>query len=117
MALLLALLVLSPAPAVYAKNKKGEKFYKEGVKAEARKEYEQALELYGKALGEDPSDPAYNLSERRMRVQVGQIHMTTAKKLREGGSLARRRLLNFKKLSRSTRRTPWRCRRSSALPR
>ncbi len=87
LALIIAILVLNPAPALYAKNKKAEKFYKEGMKAEARKEFEQALALYDKALGEDPSDPAYNLSERRMRVQVGQIHMTLAKKLRDGGSL------------------------------
>src|ERR1051326_3371583 len=86
-AVLLSVLMLNPGPELFAKTRKGDKFYKQGQVAESKKQYEEALDLYDKALSEDPSDPAYNLSSRRMRVQVGILHMDAAKKLRESGSL------------------------------
>src|ERR1700694_323095 len=86
-ALLMAVLMLDPGPELFAKTRKGDKFYKQGQVAEGRKQYEEALDLYDKALSEDPSDPAYNLSSRRMRVQVGLVHMEAAKKLRDSGAL------------------------------
>src|SRR5437588_301357 len=86
-ALLLTVLMLNPGPEVFAKTRKGDKLYKQGQAAEGRKQYEEALDRYDKALSEDPSDPAYNLSSRRMRVQVGLTHMEAAKKLRDSGSL------------------------------
>src|ERR1700692_2356713 len=85
--LLLILLMLNPGPALFARNRKSDKIYKQAQAAEARKEYEQALTLYDQALSMDPSDPAYNVGSRRMRVQVGPLHMEAAKKLRESGSL------------------------------
>ena len=86
-AVLLAALLLVPDPALFAKTRKGDKLYKQGQQAEARKEFELALQYYDQALSQDPSDPAYNLSSRRMRVRVGQTHMEAAKKLRDAGSL------------------------------
>src|SRR5437016_9335440 len=86
-AVLLSVLMLNPEPDLFAKTRKGDKFYKQGQVAEGQKHYEEALDLYGKALSEDSSDPAYELSSRRMRVQVGLMHMEAAKKMRESGAL------------------------------
>src|SRR5580658_2617092 len=86
-AILLTVVMLNPGPELFAKKHKGDKFYKLGQIAEGRKQYEEALDYYDKALKEDPSDPAYNLSSRRMHVQVGLKHMDAAKKLRESGQL------------------------------
>lgn len=86
-AVLLTVLMLNPGPELFAKTRKGDKLYKLGQAAEARKNFDEALDLYDKALSEDPSDPAYNLSSRRMRVQVSINHMAAAKKFRDSGSL------------------------------
>src|SRR5579884_2391842 len=84
---LVTALMLDPGPALFAKNKSGEKLYKQGQQAEQHKEYDLALQYYDEALATNPSDPAFNVGSRRMHVKVGQIHLETAKKLREAGNL------------------------------
>ena len=67
--------------------RKGDKWIDEGRKAEARNEYEKALELYEKALSEDPADPGYQLSVRRVRFQASQRRVDQGQNLREAGKL------------------------------
>ena len=63
MALLLVLFLL-PHEGLQARTKKGDKFYKLGEAAEARKDYDKALDDFQKALSQDPKDAAYDLAAR-----------------------------------------------------
>ena len=74
------------APA-FAKTRKGDQFLKEGRQAEVRKEYEKALELYEKAMLEDPADPAYQIAAKRVRFQAGMTRVDLGQKLRKEGKL------------------------------
>jgi len=82
--LLSVTLTLSPLDA---RTKKGEKFLKDGKLAEAKKDYDKALELFEQALAEDPQDAAYQMSAQRVRFQAGLKHADAAKALRDEGKL------------------------------
>ncbi len=81
-----ALLLAMPG-GIDAKNKKGDKLFNEGRKAEESKQWDKALELYEKALGEDPKDVGYQMGARRVRFQAAQSHVGEGQKLREKGQL------------------------------
>lgn len=83
---LVCLLVLIGGPAS-AWNRKGDKLFKEGRRAELTKEYEQALEMYEKAMLEDPSHLGYQMSARRIRFQASQARVDKGQKLRNEGKL------------------------------
>lgn len=68
-----------------ARTRKGDKFFKKGQEAEERKQYEEALEYYDRALSEDAKDPGYQLANRRIRFQAGQMHVSNGQKLRDQG--------------------------------
>jgi general secretion pathway protein D len=68
-------------------NRKGDKFLKLARQAEARKEFELALDYYTKAMDLDPTDPAYEVGVRRMRFQAGQVHVNKGQQLRDSGQL------------------------------
>src|SRR5579872_1872704 len=87
LALLMAVLMLDPGATLFARNRKGDKLYKQAQQAEAKKDWDKALELYEEALSQDPSDPAYDMGARRARFQVSEIHTGAAKKLRDSGKL------------------------------
>lgn len=74
-------------PAAEARTRKGEKLLKEGRLAEAKRDFDTALELYEQALVSDPQDTGYLLAVRRVRFQAGQAHVDAAMKLREQGKL------------------------------
>jgi general secretion pathway protein D len=80
-------LALAVSGGLDARTRKGDKYYAEGRQAEARKEWDKALELYEKALGEDPSDVRYEMGSRRVRFQAGQAHVNLGLKLRSEGHL------------------------------
>jgi general secretion pathway protein D len=82
---LLVLALLSPIPA---KTRKGEKLLSDGRTLEAKKQYDEALDLYEKALSEDPNDIGYQLAMRRVRFQAGQAHVERGLKLRLNGKTA-----------------------------
>ncbi|MCZ2075566.1 MAG: hypothetical protein HUU41_02880 [Bryobacteraceae bacterium] len=86
LSLLLALLLAAPA-TVEARNRKGDKLLKEGQQAEQKKNYDEALVLYEKAVLEDPSETAYQLALRRVRFQAAQAHVDRGKQLRDAGNL------------------------------
>ncbi|MGE5568805.1 MAG: cohesin domain-containing protein [Rhodospirillales bacterium] len=80
-------LMLATSGGIDARTKKGDKFFNEGRKAEQSKQWDTALELYGKALAEDPNDVGYQMGARRVRFQAAQVHVQQGQKLREGGQL------------------------------
>ncbi|MEK7753816.1 MAG: tetratricopeptide repeat protein, partial [Acidobacteriota bacterium] len=80
-------IALALAAGVDAKSRKGDKAWKEGRVAEDRRDYDKALDLYEKALNEEPGDAGYLLSVRRVRFQAGQAHVDKGKKLRAQGQL------------------------------
>lgn len=86
-AIAVILCVTLAAPSLPARTKKGEKLLKDGKLAEAKKEYDRALELFEQALAEDPQDAAYQMAAQRVRFQAALRHSDAAKKLREEGKL------------------------------
>jgi general secretion pathway protein D len=87
LAILAAVLILLPVPGADASNRKGDKFMKLGQAAEARKDYDAALEYYTKALSTDPREVSYQLATRRVRFQASQAHVEAGMKLRQAGQL------------------------------
>jgi hypothetical protein len=70
----LSLVLLSAAPGE-ARGRKADKLYFEGKKAEIRQDWDKALDLFEKALSEDPSDAAYDLAAKRVRFQSAAAHL------------------------------------------
>ncbi|MCX6597493.1 MAG: cohesin domain-containing protein [Acidobacteria bacterium] len=70
-----------------ARNKKGDKFVKEGDFAEATQDYSTALERYEEALKTEPRDPGYMLLVRKSRFRAGQARVDAGQKLRSEGKL------------------------------
>ncbi len=77
------LLLCLPADSLQAKNRKADKLYKMGVQAEARKDYDKALDYFQQALKIDPTEPAYELAARRARFESGTAHIDAGNKLRK----------------------------------
>src|SRR6185295_19382735 len=84
-ALVLTFSLLTP---LSARTRKGDQLINQGRAAEVRRQFDQALDLYERALSEDPADPSYQLSMRRIRFQAGQFHVEQGMKLRSAGKLA-----------------------------
>src|SRR5262245_12094948 len=96
-AVVLAAALAAPmAPPLAARTRKGDKFFAQARAYEVKKEWDEALEAYGKALSEDPGDIAYQMSEMRCRFQAGQSHVDQGLKLRNQGKLGDS-LLEFQK--------------------
>src|SRR3984885_5841960 len=80
-------LLLLPAVGLQATNRKGDKLYKLGVDAEARKDYDKALQFYQQAVDLDPKETTYELARRRVRFEAGQAHVEAGKKLLKADDL------------------------------
>jgi general secretion pathway protein D len=78
--------VVVPQP-LEARNRKSEKLLKEAQLAEAKGDFDKALELYEQALGIDPRDTAYKLGLDRVRFQAAQKMVDRGEKLRAEGKL------------------------------
>jgi len=83
----LGVFLLLPGGLLEARTKKGDKLLKLAQRAELAKEYEKALDLYTQAYSTDPSDPSYELGLRRVRFQVGMLHVEAGQRLRQAGKL------------------------------
>lgn len=83
-ALALALALAAPLDAA---TRKGDRLLRDGREAEARKEFDKALDLYEQALSTDPMDAAYQMAVNRVRFQAGQTHVTRGRRLRDAGDL------------------------------
>src|SRR5260370_15080695 len=82
-----AMLLVIPANTLEGRTRKGDKLLQQARAAEARKDYEGALDLYNQAIGQDPQDPAYMLGARRVRFQASQAHVEAGMRLRQAGQL------------------------------
>src|ERR1700722_18246895 len=80
-------LLLLPADSLQARTRKGDKLFKLGTEAEARKEYDKALEYYQEALKTDPQETIYQLATRRVRFESGEEHVKSGKKLLDASEL------------------------------
>jgi general secretion pathway protein D len=80
-------LLLLPTQGLQARTRKGDKLFKLGTEAEARKEYDKALEFYEEALKTDPQETIYELATRRARFESGQEHVKLGKKLLDASDL------------------------------
>ncbi len=88
LALFFAILAtLVPASSWAKTNRKGDQYLATGKAAEARREYDTALENYEKALATDPSEAVYQLHVRRLRFAAAQTHIDAGQKIRANGDL------------------------------
>jgi general secretion pathway protein D len=82
--LFLAILLVS---GLEARTRKGDKLLKEGQAAEARGDWDKALDLYEKAVDTDPGDIGYLVPMRKARFESGAAHVKAGEKLRSEGKL------------------------------
>jgi general secretion pathway protein D len=82
-----AVLLLAVAGPLDARTRKGDTLLAEARKAEQKKDWDKALELYEKALARDPGDVSYQMGARRVRFQAAQAHVDLGQKFREKGQL------------------------------
>lgn len=87
MAPLCVALLLAPADGLQAKTRKGDKLFKLGAEAEARKEFDKALEYYQEAEATDPTETIYQLATRRARFEASEAHVNAGKKLLQSSDL------------------------------
>jgi general secretion pathway protein D len=95
-AIALTAILIVPAVPLEAKTRKGDKYYAEGAKAEAKKDWDAALQNYDKALAEDPNEIVYQIAATRARSQDAQMHVDNGLKTRAEGNLAQA-LLEFQR--------------------
>ena len=81
---LLALLLVSMPLAAKSK---ADKIFDQGKAAEAKGEWDAALDLYLKALDIKPNDTEFMIAMRRARFQAGEKHIKSGQKLRADGKL------------------------------
>jgi general secretion pathway protein D len=79
--------ILLCAPPIQGADRKADKLFKEGQKAEADKDYDRALTLYEQAVDLDSQDPVYLLALNRVRPHVLQLHLDLGTKLRASQKL------------------------------
>jgi general secretion pathway protein D len=84
---ILAGVLLTSPGALDARNRKGDKYLKLAIQAEDKKDYQAALDYYTQADRISPSDPVYEVGMRRMRFQVGEMHVHAGQTLRKQGQL------------------------------
>jgi len=82
---ILALLVLSSFAAPALRAESASSMFKHAEAAEAREDYDTALDLYQKALAKSPNDLAYKTALYRVRVNASGLHMTKGRKLLTAG--------------------------------
>ena len=95
-AIVLTAALFGPMLPLEARTKKGDKFLAEGRIHEQKKEWDEALEAYEKALAEDPADIAYEMAETKIHFLAAQSHIDKGLKLRSQGQLGDA-LLEFQK--------------------
>jgi general secretion pathway protein D len=83
----LALVCIFVGVALGGCPKNGNSSYKAGEKALDLKDYDAAVEYYGKALAADPKNPFYRIKLNDARFEAGQLHLHNGLKLRDKGDL------------------------------
>src|SRR4051794_37241927 len=69
-AILLVGVLLAPVLPLEARTRKGDKYLTQGRLHEQKKEWDDALAQYEKALSEDPSDILYQMAVTKVRFQA-----------------------------------------------
>jgi general secretion pathway protein D len=95
-AIVLTTMLLCPTLPLEARTKKGDKLLAEGRLHEQKKEWDEALDNYEKALSEDPADIVYQMAATKVHFQAGQSHIDKGMKLRSAGQLGEA-LIEFQK--------------------
>jgi general secretion pathway protein D len=95
-AVVLAALLIGPTVPLEAKTRKGDKYLVEGRMFEEKKQWDEALEQYEKALSEDPSDLLYQMATEKARFQASQKHVDEGLRIRALGQLGEA-LLQFQR--------------------
>ncbi len=93
-AFLFAVLVL--AGLGEARNKKGDKLYKQGQEAEAKNDYDAAVTDYDAAVATDPQDAGYLMADQRARNKAANYHVEQGRRLQQQQRLEEA-LSNFNK--------------------
>jgi len=83
----LLLMILLVVSGLEARNRKGDKLLKQGQAAEAKGDWDTALDLYERAVDLDPTDIGYLVPMRKARFEAGQVHVKAGQKLRVAGKL------------------------------
>jgi general secretion pathway protein D len=83
-------------PPVEARTRKGDKFLSQGRTHESKKEWDEALDAYNKALAEDPADIVYQMAAEKCRFQTAQSHIDKGIRIRARGLLGEA-LLEFQR--------------------
>ena len=73
-------MAIAMAGSIQARTKKGDKYLKDALAFEGRRQWDEALDLYEKALATDPSDTGYMIPVKRARFQAAQIHVDAGQK-------------------------------------
>ncbi len=95
-AVVLTAILIAPLAPVEAKTRKGDRYLAAGRAAEAKKDWDAALQNYEQALSEDPSEIVYQISAEKARFQAAQAHLDHGLKIREQGQLGDA-LIDFQK--------------------
>ena len=95
-AVALTAMLAAPVIPLEAKTRKGDKFFVEGRAAEAKKDWDTALEAYERALSEDPAEIVYQMAAQKTRFQAAEAHLDKGLTLRSQGDLAQA-LVEFQK--------------------
>jgi len=83
-AVCLTLLAGSPGQAG---TRKGDKLFKQAQAAEAKKDWDVALQFYKQAVDEDPRDSGYLIGMQRSRFQASSMHVERGQKSRADGKI------------------------------
>src|SRR5436305_6753607 len=95
-AVALTTVLLGPMLPLEARTRKGDKYLNEGRVHEQKKEWDAALEAYGRALSEDPADILYQMANEKTRFQTAQSHVDKGLRIRAQGQLGEA-LIDFQK--------------------
>jgi general secretion pathway protein D len=95
-AVILSAALIAPVVPLEARTRKGDKFLAEGRVHETRKEWDEALECYEKALSEDPAESVYQMAVQKTRFQTSSMHLDKGLKIRAQGQLGEA-LMEFQK--------------------
>jgi general secretion pathway protein D len=82
---ILAVLALCGPSIAPLRAESASSMFKHGEAAEAREDYDTALDLYQKALAKAPNELSYKTALYRVRVSASAAHMGKGRKLLEGG--------------------------------
>ena len=86
-AVVLTAILIGPVAPLEAKTKKGDRYLAAGRVAEAKKDWDAALQNYEQALSEDPAEIVYQIAAEKARFQAAQAHLDHGLKVREQGQL------------------------------